>query len=109
MGHGRVWRTRAVLCALTGAIGIAAAMGLGGSAAVGAPTCTLNFTNTAGGDWFTAANWSDAVTPATHRAPIATDVACVPNTVTGLVTFSTGSSSSVQTLLVKGSAGFKVS
>ena len=79
---------------------------LDGSAAVGAPTCTINFNKVAGGDFFTAANWNDAVTPTTHRVPGTTDYACVPVTTTGAVTFSTGASKTIKGIDAEGTGGF---
>src|SRR5262249_5695107 len=67
------------------------AMLLGQSeSAVGTPTCTINWNNTAGGNFTTAANWNDAVTPTTHRVPGSTDVACISVSTTGLVSLTTG-------------------
>ena len=81
---------------------------LNGGQAVGAPTCTINFNKVAGGDFFTAANWNDAVTPTTHRVPGNTDYACVPVTTTGAVTFSTGASKTIKGIDAEGTGGFQL-
>ena len=82
---------------------------LDGSSAVGAPTCTINFNKVAGGDFFTAANWNDAITPTTHRVPGTTDYACVPVGTTGAVTFSTGSSKTIKGIDAEGTGGLTAS
>ena len=96
------------------AVGFLLAAGLGGivlllhdTVASATPTCTITFTNAAGGDYFTAANWTD--TSSMHRVPSTSDYACIPSSVTGQVTFSTGASSTVDGIDAAGSGGFKIS
>src|SRR5436190_4758934 len=59
--------------ALAGAL--AAALALQGQAS-GAPTCTINWTGPAGGNWSTAGNWT-VVSNGSHRVPLGNDNACV--------------------------------
>jgi hypothetical protein len=76
-----------------------------GSAADAAPACTITFTNTSGGSFFTPANWTD--NSSAHRLPITTDDACIPSGVTGAVTFSvSGGNMTVDRLTAAGSGGF---
>ncbi len=90
-----------------GAAGITALILLaGGGSATAAPTCTITFTHTAGGDYFTAANWTD--TSSAHRVPTTTDYACIPASITGSVTFSTGASSTVGGVSIQGAGGFSM-
>jgi len=105
---GRVWRLGmpalcAVVLGLTGVGSTVAVVGFGGVAAA-APTCTINFNNTAGGSFSTASNWNDATNPSTHRVPRATDYACIPSTVTGAVTLS-GTNVSILGLSAAGTGG----
>ena len=100
------WRGAAAL--LLGAGGVAGgSVLLFGGSAVGAPTCTINFNTVAGGDFFNAGNWNDAVTAA-HRLPGTSDYACVPATTTGPVTFSTGTSKTIKGIDSEGTGGFAV-
>jgi fibronectin-binding autotransporter adhesin len=98
------WRGLGAVVVGAGAV-TGASLLMGGSA-VGAPTCTINFNKVAGGDFFTIANWNDAITPTTHRVPGTTDYACVAGTTTGAVTFSTGTSKTIKGIDAEGTGGF---
>lgn len=67
------------------------------------PTCTINWVGpSAGGSWTTASNWSPA------RVPTTTDFACIPSSVTGTVTISTGTNV-VEGVSAAGSGGLGIS
>ena len=106
--QGLGWKGAGALLIGVGGLAGAGVLFTGGSA-VGAPTCTINFNKVAGGDFFTVANWNDAITPTTHRVPNTTDYACVPVTTTGAVTFATGASKTIKGIDAAGTGGFTVS
>lgn len=101
------WRGVGALVVGAGAVSGASLL-LGGGQAVAVPTCTINFNTVGGGDFFTAANWNDAVVPSTHRVPGTTDYACVAATTTGAVTFSTGSSKTIKGIDAEGTGGLQL-
>ena len=90
---------RAIAAVLVGAAAtVTVAMLMSGGSAVGAPTCTMNFTATAGGSFLTAANWD------VNRLPATTDYACIPATITGAVTYS--GTSTIGGIKAQGAGGF---
>ncbi len=93
----------ALVFGVAGITGLALLVVEGGTATA-APTCTITFSNTAGGGYFTAANWTD--TSSVHRVPTTTDYACIPGSITGSVTLSTGADSTVAGLSAEGVGGF---
>src|SRR5438552_9894178 len=97
-----VLRLGAALLATVAFVGVLLMIG---AVVIAAPTCTDNFTNAAGGDYFTPANWTDPSVPTSHRVPGSSDYACIPSGVSGVVTFSTGASSTIQGIDAEGAGG----
>ena len=80
---------------------LTAPLALGGAPGGAAPTCTMNFTATAGGSFFTPGNWD------VNRLPTTTDYACIPVAVTGAVTYA--GNVTVAGVDVEGTGGFAAS
>ena len=94
-GHARGSRIRTILLAIT-ALALLAAWGPTAAHAAG---CTDTFTNTKGGSWFTASNWS------TKAVPGASDEACITENGTYTVEMTGTSTVTLKALTIGGSSG----